>query len=149
MNFWETKTLAAMTDAEWESLCDGCGRCCLIKLEDEDTGELHYTSVVCLYFNQRTARCKRYPERHELVPECIHFDASGAAAFDWLPDSCAYRKLAHGEPLEWWHPLVSGDRRTVIEAGISVLGKVTSEVHVHEDDLEDHIVRWVEGGRRV
>ncbi len=148
MTFWKDKPLNAMNDEEWESLCDGCGRCCLIKLEDEDSGEIHYTSVVCRLFNQRTARCKRYPERHELVPDCVHFDAAGAESFNWLPDSCAYRRLARGEGLEWWHPLVSGDRQTVIDAGISVLGKVISENHVHEDDLENHVVVWVtQGGK--
>lgn len=146
MSFWRDKSLNKMTEAEWESLCDGCGRCCLIKLQDEESEEVVYTSVVCQWFNQRTARCRRYPERHELVPDCVPFDATGAATFDWLPDSCAYRRLARGEDLAWWHPLVSGDRATVVQAGISVLGQVVSEKHVHEEDLEDYVITWVQPG---
>ena len=144
MSWWETTPLAEMDEAQWEQLCDGCARCCMLKLQDEDTDEVYYTDVVCQYLNLSTARCRRYPERHELVPDCVHFDESAAQAFDWLPSSCAYRKLAHGEPLEWWHPLVSGDPSSVVEAGISVLGRVVPEGEVEEADLEDHIVRWVE-----
>ena len=142
--FWERKTLEQMSAAEWESLCDGCARCCLLKLEDEDTAEVVYTRVVCQLLDQRRCRCTRYEERHRLVPDCVVLTAVEARSFAWLPVSCAYRTLAEGRPLEAWHPLVSGDPKSVHRAGISVRGKVVSERFVHPDDLEDHVIRWVE-----
>lgn len=145
MNFWEHKSLRDMSDAEWESLCDGCARCCLIKLEDEDTGEVHETSLVCDLLDLESCRCSRYPERHELVPDCLHFDADLAATLAWLPDTCAYRRLAEGRGLADWHPLISGRADSVHEAGISVRGRVLHASAVHADEQCLHIVRWVEG----
>ena len=142
--FWQSKSLAEMSEAEWESLCDGCARCCMIKLEDEGTGEVAYSAVVCDLLELSACRCKSYPRRHELVPDCVVLSPQSLATFAWLPTTCAYRTLAEGRDLEWWHPLVSGDRETVHEAGISVRGKVLHESTVHEDDLESMIVRWVE-----
>jgi len=143
--FWQRKSLAEMNEAEWESLCDGCGRCCTLKLADEDTGEVRPTSVVCRLLDLRTCRCTQYPRRHELVPDCVHLDAEAAREFHWLPDSCAYRRLAAGRDLAWWHPLVSGDPQTVVDAGISVLGNVVPENWLHPDEpLEEHVVRWVD-----
>ncbi|MEZ5560209.1 MAG: YcgN family cysteine cluster protein [Pseudomonadales bacterium] len=142
--FWETKPLSAMTDAEWEALCDGCARCCMIKLEDEDTGEVHYTSLVCDLLDIERCRCTRYPQRHELMPDCIEFDADLAATLTWLPASCAYRRLAEGRGLAAWHPLVSGDPDSVHRAGISVRGRVVPAAQVDEDDQQDHVIRWVE-----
>lgn len=140
--FWKTKTLAEMTEDEWESLCDGCARCCLHKLEDVETGEVHYTSVACRYLSGN-CRCTRYPRRHELVPDCVSLDAGNVAAFTWLPTTCAYRRIAEGKDLDWWHPLVSGDAGSVHAAGISVRGKTIDERHVHPDDYETRIIYWV------
>jgi len=143
MSFWKDKTLEEMTDAEWESLCDGCARCCLIKLEDADTGEVHYTSLVCNLLDTERCQCTRYPQRHELVPDCIQFTPELAATLSWLPDTCAYRVLAEGLDLPEWHPLVSGRPESVHEAGISVRGRVLPVRTVPEDDQEDYVIRWV------
>lgn len=144
MSFWRDKPLTRMTDAEWEALCDGCARCCMIKLEDEDTGEVHYTSVVCDLLDLDTCRCTRYPRRHELVPDCIEFDADLAGTLSWLPTTCAYRLLAEGEDLPAWHPLVSGRPESVHEAGISVRGRVRHAAGVADGALTEHVIRWVE-----
>ena len=143
MSFWREKSLAEMTAAGWESLCDGCARCCMIKLEDEDTGEVHYTSLVCDLLDIDRCRCTRYPARHELVPDCIEFSADLAETLSWLPASCAYRRLAEGLDLPDWHPLVSGDPDSVHDAGISVRGRVARAGGVDEDALQNHIVTWV------
>ena len=143
--FWERKTLAEMTFAEWESLCDGCGRCCVLKVEDIDTGEVHPTSVVCRLFDANTCRCKRYAERHELVPECLRLNAETVPRYGFMPPSCAYRRLHEGRGLAWWHPLVSGDPQTVVDAGVSLRGNVVSEEALHPDEsLERYVVRWVD-----
>ncbi len=142
--FWQRLTLAEMSDVQWESLCDGCARCCLIKLEDEDTREVAYTRVVCGLLDVERCRCTRYPDRHLLVPDCVELGPDQAAAFRWLPTTCAYRTLAEGRDLANWHPLVSGDPETVHRAGISVRGRVLSEDHVHPEGLDEHIIRWVE-----
>ncbi len=144
MTFWQDKTLSEMDEEEWELLCDGCGRCCMIKIENADSGELHYTSLTCHLLDLDTCRCTRYPERHELVPDCVELTTNTAEQFAWLPTTCAYRRLAQGQPLLWWHPLVSGDPQTVHDAGISVLGKTLPADSVHEDEYEDHIIRWIE-----
>ena len=122
--FWVAKPLAAMTTEEWESLCDGCGRCCLVKLEDQDTGEVHYTDVACTLFGVDSCRCRDYPNRQSIVPDCVRLTPQKVSTISWLPDSCAYRLLAEGRELRWWHPLVSGDPDTVHLAGISVRGEV-------------------------
>ncbi|HEY5644463.1 MAG TPA: YcgN family cysteine cluster protein [Pseudomonadales bacterium] len=142
--FWEEKSLAEMTASEWESLCDGCARCCMVKLENEEDGTVHYTSLVCHLLDTQTCRCTRYPRRHELVPDCIEFTPETAASLAWLPASCAYRRLAEGLPLLWWHPLVSGRRDSVHEAGISVRDRVIPVQMIHEDELQEHIVDWIE-----
>lgn len=143
--FWEEKALDDMTSEEWESLCDGCARCCMIKLQNEDDeSEVHYTAVVCDLLDLDHCRCTRYPERHALVPDCVVLTPARAGEFRWLPQTCAYRLVAEGKPLAPWHPLVSGRTETVHEAGISVLGKVVPERAVHEEDLEEMIVTWVE-----
>ena len=144
--FWQTKPLSAMTDEEWESLCDGCARCCLHKLEDEDTGEVHYTDVACRLLDLARCRCRAYAERTRLVPDCVSLRDAAPDAFRWLPATCAYRRLAEGKPLEWWHPLVSGDPRTVHEAGISIRGRVVSERDVDPDGAEERIVEWPRTG---
>ena len=143
-DFWRTKSLFEMNKEEWESLCDGCARCCLHKLEDEDSGEVHYTAVVCRYLDELNCRCTAYSERTRLVPDCVQLTPVGALDYSWLPATCAYRLVAEGEPLAWWHPLVSGSPDTVHEAGISVRGKCVSESHVHPDSYEEKIIHWVE-----
>ena len=141
--FWEEKQLSEMNGQEWESLCDGCARCCLHKLEDEETAEVFYTSIVCRYLNQQSCRCRDYENRNRNVPNCVHLTVDNINQFQWLPDTCAYRLLSEGKPLPEWHPLVSGSKETVIEAGISVTGKVIDERHVHPEGYEEHIIHWI------
>jgi len=144
--FWERKTLAEMTPEEWESLCDGCGRCCLKKLEDVDTGEIAYTDVACNLLDRERCKCTRYRERIELVPDCVALDAQNRAALRWLPTTCAYRRIAEGKGLDWWHPLVSGDPRTVHQAGISVRGRALAESDVAVEQLPQRVIRWIKTG---
>jgi uncharacterized cysteine cluster protein YcgN (CxxCxxCC family) len=141
--FWQRKKLTELTAEEWESLCDGCGRCCLKKLQDETTGKVAYTDVACKLLDRNRCRCRRYVQRHELVPDCLALRADDSQTFSWLPTTCAYRKLAAGEPLEWWHPLVSGDADTVHRAGISVRGRTLREADVPVDELDTRIIRWI------
>jgi len=138
--FWETKSLAEMTSQEWESLCDGCGRCCLNKLENEETGEIFHTDVACRLLDTELCRCASYEERKRFVPDCQILTHRNLKRYPWLPSTCAYRLLAEGQKLYWWHPLVSGSSETVHEARISVRGRVVSERET--DDLENHVVSW-------
>ena len=138
--FWKTKTLVEMTEAEWESVCDGCGRCCLHKLRDEDTEELAFTNVACHLLDGTTCRCSHYEHRREKVPDCVSLSPATLPGIDWLPPTCGYRRLAEGRGLAWWHPLVSGDPETVHRAGVSVRGRSISERRAGA--LEDHIVDW-------
>ena len=140
--FWETKSLDEMNREEWEALCDGCGRCCLLKIEDEDSGELYYTNVVCEFHDSERCRCTAYRQRSELVPDCIQVTPEVAREQKWLPDTCAYRLLAEGKALFDWHPLISGDPDSIHRAGISVRDKVVSEQYVHPDELPEHLVHW-------
>ena len=140
--FWENKSLADMNAREWEALCDGCARCCLVKIEDEDSGELFYTNVVCKHLDDRHCRCRHYGDRSRLVPDCIKVTTEVAYNETWLPDTCAYRLLAEGKPLYDWHPLLSGNPDSVHDAGISVRDKVVSERFVHPDELVEHLVNW-------
>ncbi|GMR06375.1 MAG: YcgN family cysteine cluster protein [Gammaproteobacteria bacterium] len=141
--FWKTKPLAEMNEDEWESLCDGCGQCCLVKLEDEENGEIFYTDVVCYLLDQDTCTCGDYQQRCVLVPDCVKLMPTNLEGLSWMPADCAYRRLAEGQDLAWWHPLVSGSLETVHESGVSVRGKVVIETEVDRDKLEDHIVDWV------
>ncbi len=138
--YWETKALSDMTKQEWEQLCDGCGKCCLHKLEDADSGDVYYTRVACRLLDIDTCRCSNYPQRQALVPDCLSLTPDGVSQFDWLPGSCAYRKLARGEALEWWHPLVSGRPETVHEAGVSVRDVAVPEHTVDAVDFEDFVI---------
>lgn len=142
MNFWEEKSLSEMTDSEWESLCDGCARCCLIKLEDEDTGQIVTSDVHCSLMNEDTCGCTDYENRQTRVPDCIKLTPINVPEINWMPVTCAYRRLSEGKGLAWWHPLVSGDKQTVVDAGISVKGRSISEAKVQEEDWEEHIVGW-------
>jgi uncharacterized protein len=139
--FWETVPLAQMTAEEWEALCDGCGKCCLNKLEDEDTGEVAFTRVACRLFDDATCRCLDYANRKRLVPECVVLTLRSLPEISsWMPRSCAYRRLNEGRRLANWHPLVSGDPESVHRAGVSVRGRTVSEAAVPLDDWEDHII---------
>ncbi|MGB3723248.1 MAG: YcgN family cysteine cluster protein [Pacificimonas sp.] len=125
--FWKTKTLSQMSNAEWESLCDGCGKCCLMKLEDEDTGEVTATNIACRLLDLDTGRCSNYRHRKAHVPDCARLTPAKTETFSWLPTTCAYRLLAEGDSLPEWHPLITGDPDSVHEAGISVRGWTVSE----------------------
>jgi hypothetical protein len=140
MAFWREKSLSEMSKAEWESLCDGCGRCCLEKLEDMVTGEISYTNVACVLLDHESCRCSNYAERFRFMPDCVPLDPKNVHELKWMPYSCAYRRLAEGKDLEAWHPLVSGDPDSVHKAGISVRGRCVAQRDVQ--DLEDHIVDW-------
>jgi len=132
-----------MDAGEWESLCDGCARCCLVKLEDEDTGTIHNTDIGCKLLDAGTCRCRSYATRQAKVDDCVKLTPASVRAIKWLPTTCAYRLVAEGKPLASWHPLVSGSPETVHEAGISVRGRTGgSERTVRLRDYVDHIVEW-------
>jgi uncharacterized cysteine cluster protein YcgN (CxxCxxCC family) len=143
MNFWQTKQLNEMTTKEWESLCDSCGKCCLVKLEDEATGAVYFTNVVCDLIKLKNCRCSRYKERTMLVPECIdlkqdqHFKD-----YTWLPKTCAYRLLADSKPLPLWHPLITKDPESVHKAGVSIRSYAIKESDIAGNDLQDYILDW-------
>jgi len=139
--FWKTKKLTEMNRGEWESLCDSCGKCCLNKLEDEDTGEVMFTSVVCDLIDPETCRCTRYQKRTQLVPNCIDIKQETFVQYDWLPSTCAYRLVAEGKDLPSWHPLVTGDPESVHEAGVSIRSYAIKESEA--SDLVDHIIEWM------
>ena len=142
--WWDTKALAELNSQEWEALCDGCAKCCLHKLEDEDSGEVFYTKVRCRFLDEDACRCTDYARRSILVPNCIALDRNNVEGLDWLPTSCAYRLRANDQPLPHWHPLVSGNTSSVHEAGISIRGRAISDEYVHPDGYDEHIVTWVE-----
>jgi uncharacterized cysteine cluster protein YcgN (CxxCxxCC family) len=140
--FWRTKRLEDLNAEEWESLCDGCGRCCLVKFEYDDAQEIGYTDVACRLLDLNLCRCVDYPNRAHEVDDCLQLTPEKVRQSDWLPPTCAYRLVAEGKPLYWWHPLVSGSADTVHEAGISVRGRVVSERNVSPRAQEDRIVEW-------
>ena len=140
--FWETKPLTKLSQEEWESLCDGCARCCLIKLEDEDSGDIHHTNVICDLLDLEECRCTKYSERSIHVPECVVVTPQIIDQLHWMPSTCAYRLLWEGNSLPEWHPLITGDAKSVHLAGISVRGRVLKQCEVNDDDLQDHIVDW-------
>jgi len=140
--FWQTKTLDQLNSKEWEQLCDGCGRCCLVKLEDEDTGEIYTTSVSCSLFNRKTCRCKDYQNRFEKISDCLDLSPQKIDELSWLPQTCAYRLRHEGKQLADWHPLNSGTAKSVIEAGISIAGQTICEDDVEVERLGDYLKDW-------
>jgi uncharacterized protein len=146
--FWKDKTLAEMSRDEWESLCDGCGRCCLNKLEDEDTGEFIYTRAACKLLDLKTCQCSDYSNRAAKVPDCVTLTPKNVSELGWLPKTCAYRLLDEGKSLAWWHPLVSGRAETVAEAGIDVSGEAYAEDGITVEQLVDHIWKLPKAKRK-
>ncbi|MDP7099731.1 MAG: YcgN family cysteine cluster protein [Rhodospirillales bacterium] len=140
--FWQHKKLSDLSLDEWGRLCDGCAKCCLHKLEDENSGEISYTNVACSQLDTGSCYCKNYVERTLLVPDCVELTKDNLSGLKWLPPSCAYRLLNEGKELEWWHPLISGDLNTVHEAGVSVRGRIIEEKDA--GDFENYIVTWPE-----
>ena len=139
--FWKTKSLEEMSHEEWESLCDGCGRCCLHKIRDDGTDALSFTNVACRLLDTHSGQCTDYAKRHRRVPDCVSLTPALVREIDWLPPSCGYRRVADGKDLAWWHPLVSGDKNTVHEAGVSIRGRgVISERRAGL--LEQHLADW-------
>ena len=139
--FWQTVKLADMTAAQWEALCDGCAKCCLVKLQDEDSGEIVFTDIVCNLLDQQSCRCTQYEERTKLVPDCVKLSKDNLDKIDFMPPSCAYRLLHEGKDLPQWHPLVSGRADSVVEAGMSAKGRVIAEM-AFDGDSEDRVVDW-------
>lgn len=140
--FWERKALSEMSEPEWESLCDRCGKCCLIGLEDEDTGEIYLTDVACKLFDSAACGCSDYSNRAQFVPDCVKLTPDNVPSLSWLPKTCAYRLVHEGRPLFWWHPLVSGDPETVHEAKASVKGKTRPEGRIKMRGLIRRITTW-------
>lgn len=138
--FWEDKHLDELSNAEWEALCDGCARCCMVKLEDADSGELHHTNVACHLLDRDTCRCRDYTHRRQRVPVCLDVRPLDEEKLAQLPSTCAYRCLAEGHPLPAWHPLISGTPESVHDAGISMRGRCFSEENIHPQQLPDHVI---------
>jgi len=138
--FWEKKSLQEMSRTEWESLCDSCGKCCLHKLEDEDTGEIHYTDVACRFLDHETIRCKKYMIRKRYVTNCVVMSPNILDQLPWMPSTCAYRLLYEGKSLPDWHPLITGDPNSTVSSGNSVQGRAVDEREA--GDFEDHLVEW-------
>lgn len=138
--FWKEKTFAEMSDDEWESLCDGCGQCCVWKFEDTDSGEILYTDIRCRLFNDENCRCTDYQNRNSLAPDCMDVRKMGNNHFSWLPGTCAYRLLYEEKPLFDWHPLISGNPASVHQAGISLQQKTVCGKHFTPEDIVRHII---------
>jgi uncharacterized cysteine cluster protein YcgN (CxxCxxCC family) len=138
--FWQKKTLREFTPEEWDLLCDGCGQCCQYKLEDEESGDLYLTNVVCRFLNTESCRCSVYEKRHIAVPTCVQLTPENVSTLEWIPPTCAYRLIAEGKPMPIWHPLISGSTESVHNAGISVRGRVISESKVDMKNLKEFVI---------
>lgn len=139
-NFWQTKSLDELSEAQWEQLCDGCARCCLLKLEDEVSAEVFMTNVACQLLDIAACRCKDYAHRIQKVPQCLQIKNMQPEQYSWLPATCAYRLLFEGKPLYPWHPLITGDANSTQFANITVQRFALSEEYIHPDQLEEHII---------
>ena len=140
--FWETKNLIDMNENEWESLCDKCGKCCVIKLEDFDTQEVHYTNVSCKLLCEKSASCKDYKNRNSIVSDCIILSPDNLNDLKWMPETCAYKLLNEGKNLPYWHPLISGNDKEIVNSGNSVKNRVTNENEIKIKNLPDYIFNW-------
>ena len=140
--FWETKKLSDMNEIEWESLCDKCGKCCVIKLEDFDTQEVHYTNVSCKLLCEKSASCKDYKNRKSIVSDCIILSPDNLKDLKWMPETCAYKLLNEGKKLPYWHPLLSGNDKEIVNSGNSVKNRVTNENEIKIKNLPDYIFNW-------
>lgn len=141
--FWKTYTLDQLTNPEWEALCDGCGLCCLVKLQDEDDGEVVYTKVACQLLDTQTAQCSDYANRMKFVPDCLQLTPELVPQLSWLPKSCAYKRVDQGLDLPDWHPLLTGKAQSDIPAKKSAAKRCISEKDINPDDIEEYLVRWV------
>lgn len=141
--WWNEVPLAQLDQRQWEALCDGCARCCLHKLEDADSGEVFYTRVHCGLLDEHSCRCRDYGHRLQRVPDCVALTPDNCSDLGWLPSTCAYRLRAAGKPLPSWHPLVSGDPRSVHRAGISIRGRSIADEYVHPEGYDEHVITWV------
>ncbi len=143
--FWETTDLADMNRDEWEALCDGCGKCCMLKLEDDETGDVHYTNIACRLFDDKTCSCGNYPLRKQMVAGCVVLTPENIERnAHWMPSTCAYRLLEEGDILPDWHPLITGNPQSVQDADISMHGKTVAEYEVNEDDFEDYVIEGLQ-----
>ena len=140
--FWKTKTLAQMSESEWESLCDGCGKCCCLRMEDEDTAAIYVTDIGCKLLDNNTCQCKHYATRKKYVPDCVQLTPDNVQTLSWIPHTCAYRLINEGKDLPGWHHLISGSRNTIHDAGMSVIGQTVSEEKVPATEHLQHIVIW-------
>ena len=144
-NFWLKKTLQELNGEEWEALCDGCGICCLYKVEETSTGKVYITRIACRFLDLDESRCKAYAQRKTVMPTCVQLTPENVLELGWLPETCAYRRLAEKKPLPDWHHLLSGDRQLVHKVGISTRGKVIPENKHNRKDIENHIIpEWWE-----
>ena len=143
-DYWNNKPLHELSHEQWEMLCDGCGKCCLHKLQDEDTNEVFYTRVACKLLDTKSGGCQDYDQRFSRVPDCMDVAKMLPSEMAWLPNSCAYRLRADNKPLPQWHPLISGKQSSVHKETKSIRGRVVSEVDVDEADLENYIIRWID-----
>ena len=139
--FWKAKTLEEMTNEEWESLCDGCGRCCVYILHNEETGDVFETDVACKLFDPKARRCTNYANRAKIVPDCVQLTPENAEKLSWMPKTCAYRRLANGKSLPKWHPLITGDRESAVRAGVAVAPDLIPESDIDDDLLESRITK--------
>ena len=138
--FWRHKKLTELSPEEWEAICDGCGICCLYKVEYEDTSEVELTNIVCRFLDLDCIRCQLYDDRHSAMPTCIKLTPSEVATIKWLPETCAYLLIMRGQPLPDWHPLESGNPQSIHDRGISVKGKVIRETEADLDRIEDYVI---------